>query len=150
MKGFDPKFPEAGKKQSLDFLDELIHPRYYWQDDSLTAESVELIGYDLLCEDEELNLTNKSAKKYLKAWMNEREAMLTDHSKEEVMRVGLAPNMFSNLQLDVILKPIIAPENYWQDGEFETKGEAKANHNANLVDADINGLDRVKALTLCD
>ena len=72
---------------------------------------------------------------------------ITPYILEVAKELGLDLNKFSSEQLEVILKPIHAPEDLYQDGEI-SRIEAIRLHNYNLCQVNVNGADRVKALRL--
>ena len=73
---------------------------------------------------------------------------MNEFEKKVLDSIDINPDKLSHEQIDIILYPINAPENYYQDGEISPL-RAKQLHNDNLCRANINGRDRVNALRLC-
>lgn len=72
----------------------------------------------------------------------------TEWNRDLFKEVGLDWDKFTSEQREVILMPVEARENFMQDGEISL-GYAIRLQNNRLVQADINGSDRAKALKLC-
>ena len=72
----------------------------------------------------------------------------TEWNRDLFKEVDLDWDKFTPEQREVILMPVEAPENFMQDGEISL-GYAIRLQNNRLVQADINGSDRAKALKLC-
>lgn len=72
----------------------------------------------------------------------------TEWNRDLFKEVDLDWDKFTSEQREVILMPVEAPENFMQDGEI-TLDRAIYLQNIKLIQADINGFDRAKALKLC-
>lgn len=72
----------------------------------------------------------------------------TEWNRDLFKEVGLDWDKFTSEQREVILMPIESRENFMQDGEISLFYAIRLQNNR-LVQADINGSDRAKALKLC-
>lgn len=72
------------------------------------------------------------------------------YQKQTLMQNGFsafAVDNFTQHQIDTIMEPFDAPENYMCDGEI-TARQAKTRYKQNLIRSGINGSDLIRALNL--
>jgi hypothetical protein len=70
-----------------------------------------------------------------------------EYQKNQLTRLGFKVENLTENQIETIMIPFDAPENYYHDGEI-SHAQAKAIWKNQLIQSGINGSDLIRALNL--